>query len=125
MPLRYRDGRQRAMAIWAELATPCPASRCERGLRQADQTHNWGEQSATTGGRIMPQDAVALRAILNLAPVIPVIVLDDLGAAKPLAEALVAGGLPVLEVTLRTPNALKIMAEMAKVPGAIVGAGTL
>jgi 2-dehydro-3-deoxyphosphogluconate aldolase/(4S)-4-hydroxy-2-oxoglutarate aldolase len=73
----------------------------------------------------MPQDAVALRAILNLAPVIPVIVLDDLGAAKPLAEALVAGGLPVLEVTLRTPNALKIMAEMAKVPGAIVGAGTL
>lgn len=73
----------------------------------------------------MPQDAVALRSILNLAPVIPVIILDDVAAARPLAEALVAGGLPVLEVTLRTPNALKVMAEMGKVSGAIVGAGTL
>jgi len=73
----------------------------------------------------MPQDAVALRSILTLAPVIPVIVLDDLAAAKPLAEALVRGGLPVLEVTLRTPNALRIMEAMAQVSGAIVGAGTL
>src|SRR6185437_7379415 len=73
----------------------------------------------------MPQDAVALRSILTLAPVIPVIILDDIAAARPLAEALVAGGLPVLEVTLRTPNALRVMEEMGKVSGAIVGAGTL
>jgi 2-dehydro-3-deoxyphosphogluconate aldolase/(4S)-4-hydroxy-2-oxoglutarate aldolase len=73
----------------------------------------------------MPQDAVALRSILSLAPVIPVIILDDVAAARPLAEALVAGGLPVLEVTLRTPNALRVMEEMGKVTGAIVGAGTL
>ena len=73
----------------------------------------------------MPQDAVALRAILTLAPVIPVIILDDVAAARPMAEALVAGGLPILEVTLRTGNALKVMEEMAKVKGAIVGAGTL
>jgi 2-dehydro-3-deoxyphosphogluconate aldolase/(4S)-4-hydroxy-2-oxoglutarate aldolase len=73
----------------------------------------------------MPQDAVALRSILSLSPVVPVIILDDVSAARPLAEALVAGGLPVLEVTLRTPNALKVMEEMGKVTGAIVGAGTL
>lgn len=73
----------------------------------------------------MPQDVAALRAILSLAPVIPVIVLDDPGAARPMAEALVANGLPILEVTLRTPNALKVMAEMAKVEGAIVGSGTV
>lgn len=73
----------------------------------------------------MPQDAAALRATLSLAPVIPVIVLDDVDAARPLAEALVAGGLPVLEVTLRTPNALRIITEMAKVEGAVVGSGTV
>jgi 2-dehydro-3-deoxyphosphogluconate aldolase/(4S)-4-hydroxy-2-oxoglutarate aldolase len=73
----------------------------------------------------MPQDAVAIRSILSLAPVIPVIILDDIAAARPLAEALVAGGLPILEVTLRTPNALRVMEEMGKVAGAIVGAGTL
>jgi 2-dehydro-3-deoxyphosphogluconate aldolase/(4S)-4-hydroxy-2-oxoglutarate aldolase len=73
----------------------------------------------------MPQDAPALRSVLSLAPVIPVIILDEVDAARPLAEALVAGGLPVLEVTLRTPNALRVIAEMAKVPGAIVGSGTV
>ena len=73
----------------------------------------------------MPQDAEAIRSILSLAPVIPVIILDDVSQARPLAEALVAGGLPILEVTLRTPNALKVMAEMAKVTGAIVGSGTV
>jgi 2-dehydro-3-deoxyphosphogluconate aldolase/(4S)-4-hydroxy-2-oxoglutarate aldolase len=73
----------------------------------------------------MPQDAAALRQTLSLAPVIPVIVLDDVAAARPLAEALVAGGLPVLEVTLRTPHALQIIEEMAKVPGAVVGSGTV
>lgn len=73
----------------------------------------------------MPQDAAALREMLSLAPVIPVIVLDDVEAARPLAEALVAGGLPVLEVTLRTPHALQVIEEMAKVPGAVVGSGTV
>jgi 2-dehydro-3-deoxyphosphogluconate aldolase/(4S)-4-hydroxy-2-oxoglutarate aldolase len=73
-----------------------------------------------------PQDASArARDICLLAPVIPVLVIDDLAQARPLAEALVAGGLPVLEVTLRTPIALAAIAEMAKVPGAVVGAGTL
>jgi 2-dehydro-3-deoxyphosphogluconate aldolase/(4S)-4-hydroxy-2-oxoglutarate aldolase len=73
----------------------------------------------------MPQDAKAVRAVLSLAPVIPVITLDDVAAARPLAEALVAGGLPVLEVTLRTANAFKIIEEMGKVAGAVVGAGTV
>ncbi len=63
--------------------------------------------------------------IMGLAPVIPVLIVDDVAAARPLAEALVAGGLPVLEVTLRTPAALDVIAEMARVPGAIVGAGTV
>jgi len=58
-------------------------------------------------------------------PVIPVIVIQRLEDAVPLAEALVAGGVRVLEVTLRTPVALQAMEAMAKVPGAIVGAGTL
>jgi 2-dehydro-3-deoxyphosphogluconate aldolase/(4S)-4-hydroxy-2-oxoglutarate aldolase len=73
----------------------------------------------------MPQDAAALRLTLSLAPVIPVIVLDDVAAARPLAEALVAGGLPVLEVTLRTRHALQVIEEMAKIPGAVVGSGTV
>lgn len=59
------------------------------------------------------------------APVIPVLVIEDAGHARPLAEALVEGGLPVLEVTLRTPAALEAIREMAQVAGAIVGAGTL
>ena len=63
--------------------------------------------------------------IMQLAPVIPVLVVDDAAHARPLAQALVAGGLRVLEVTLRTPAALDVIAEMAKVPGAIVGAGTV
>jgi 2-dehydro-3-deoxyphosphogluconate aldolase / (4S)-4-hydroxy-2-oxoglutarate aldolase len=63
--------------------------------------------------------------LMRTAPVIPVIVIDDLAHAVPLAEALVAGGLPVLEVTLRTPAALPAIAAMKQVPGAIVGAGTV
>jgi len=63
--------------------------------------------------------------IASLAPVIPVIIIDRLDDAVPLAQALVAGGLPVLEVTLRSPAALEAMAVMAKVPGAVVGAGTV
>ncbi len=73
----------------------------------------------------MPQDVQAVRMTLSMAPVIPIIVLDDVDAARPLAEALVSGGLPVLEVTLRTPNALRVIAEMGKVDGAIVGSGTV
>lgn len=65
------------------------------------------------------------RALCTLAPVIPVLVIDDPTTAAPLARALVAGGLPVLEVTLRTPAALDAMAQMAQVEGAIVGAGTV
>ena len=64
-------------------------------------------------------------AVMQLAPVIPVIVIDDAADARPLAEALVAGGLFALEVTLRTPCALEAIAEMAKVEGAVVGAGTV
>lgn len=59
------------------------------------------------------------------APVIPVLVVSDLSIAQPLAQALVAGGLPMLEVTLRTPVALDVIREMKQVPGAIVGAGTV
>lgn len=63
--------------------------------------------------------------IMRTSAVIPVLVIDDAATARPLAEALVAGGLRVLEVTLRTPAALEAIAEMKKVPGAIVGAGTV
>ncbi|WP_374408907.1 bifunctional 4-hydroxy-2-oxoglutarate aldolase/2-dehydro-3-deoxy-phosphogluconate aldolase [Pelagerythrobacter sp.] len=66
-----------------------------------------------------------IATLMKTAPVIPVIVIDDVAHAAPLAEALVAGGLPVLEVTLRTPAALDAIAAMKRVPGAIVGAGTV
>jgi 2-dehydro-3-deoxyphosphogluconate aldolase/(4S)-4-hydroxy-2-oxoglutarate aldolase len=73
-----------------------------------------------------PQEqSVATRAIAARAPIIPVLVLDDASVARALAEALVAGGLPALEVTLRTPAALAAVRAMADVPGGIVGAGTL
>ncbi|AWD20330.1 bifunctional 4-hydroxy-2-oxoglutarate aldolase/2-dehydro-3-deoxy-phosphogluconate aldolase [Fuscovulum blasticum] len=63
--------------------------------------------------------------ICALAPVVPVLVIEDAAQARPLAEALVAGGLPALEVTLRTPAALDAIRAMAEVPGGVVGAGTL
>ncbi|RKS68856.1 2-dehydro-3-deoxyphosphogluconate aldolase/(4S)-4-hydroxy-2-oxoglutarate aldolase [Actinomadura pelletieri DSM 43383] len=64
--------------------------------------------------------------LFDLAPVIPVVVLDDVDAAVPLARALVDGGLPVVEVTLRTPQALAAIARIAaEVPDAVVGAGTV
>ncbi len=66
-----------------------------------------------------------MKRICSLAPVIPVLVIEDASTARPLAEALVAGGLPVLEVTLRTPAALEAITAMRAVKGAIVGAGTL
>ena len=64
-------------------------------------------------------------AIMRTAPVIPVIVIDEVAHAVPLAEALVAGGVRVLEVTLRTPAALEAIRAMKQVEGAIVGAGTV
>lgn len=65
------------------------------------------------------------RHIAKLAPIIPVLVVADAAHAAPLARALVEGGLPALEVTLRTPAALDAIAEMAAVDGGVVGAGTL
>ncbi|MER7717117.1 bifunctional 4-hydroxy-2-oxoglutarate aldolase/2-dehydro-3-deoxy-phosphogluconate aldolase [Streptomyces flaveolus] len=65
-------------------------------------------------------------SVLDLAPVVPVVVVDDLADAVPLARALVAGGLPAIEVTLRTPVAVDAIRAIAEeVPGAVVGAGTL
>ena len=73
-----------------------------------------------------PQQQSELTAqICAQGPVVPVLVIEDLNHARPLAQALVAGGLTALEVTLRTPCALEAIAEMAQVPGATVGAGTL
>ncbi|MES4887508.1 bifunctional 4-hydroxy-2-oxoglutarate aldolase/2-dehydro-3-deoxy-phosphogluconate aldolase [Streptomyces sp. NPDC096012] len=65
-------------------------------------------------------------SVLDLAPVVPVVVLSDAADAVPLARALVAGGLPAIEVTLRTPAALDAIRAMAEeVPEAVVGAGTV
>jgi 2-dehydro-3-deoxyphosphogluconate aldolase/(4S)-4-hydroxy-2-oxoglutarate aldolase len=64
--------------------------------------------------------------LLSLAPVIPVVVLDEPAHATPLAQALLAGGVPIIEVTLRTPRALEIIKIMTEtVPDAVVGAGTV
>lgn len=66
------------------------------------------------------------REILQLAPVVPVITIRNVKHAVPLAKALIAGGIPVLEVTLRTPQGLdSIRAIKAEVEGAVVGAGTV
>ena len=75
---------------------------------------------------ITPKDASqATRKICALAPVVPVLVVHDVKKAQPLAQALVNGGLPALEVTLRTPVALEAIREMSKVDGGHVGVGTL
>ena len=66
-----------------------------------------------------------IETIMRTAPVIPVLVIEDAAYAQPIAQALVAGGLRVLEVTLRTAAALDVIREMKKVDGAIVGAGTV
>ncbi len=71
------------------------------------------------------QSTAETTRICGLAPVIPVLVIHDAVIAEPLARALIAGGLPVLEVTLRTAAALDAIAAMAAVPGGVVGAGTL
>jgi 2-dehydro-3-deoxyphosphogluconate aldolase/(4S)-4-hydroxy-2-oxoglutarate aldolase len=64
-------------------------------------------------------------ALMRSVPVIPVLVIEDARDAEPIARALVEGGLTALEVTLRTPAALEVIREMAKVEGAVVGAGTV
>jgi len=66
-----------------------------------------------------------IETIMRTSPVIPVLVVDDVAHAVPIATALVAGGLRVLEVTLRTASALDVIRAMKQVPGAIVGAGTV
>ncbi|KUR70505.1 2-dehydro-3-deoxyphosphogluconate aldolase [Novosphingobium fuchskuhlense] len=66
-----------------------------------------------------------IETIMRTAPVIPVLVIEDVAHAVPVARALVAGGLRVLEVTLRTPVALDVIRAMRSVEGAIVGAGTV
>lgn len=67
-----------------------------------------------------------VEATLSLAPVVPVVIIDDAKAAVPMARALVAGGIPAIEVTLRTPAALDaIRAIAAEVEGAVVGVGTV
>ncbi|MFD5846190.1 bifunctional 4-hydroxy-2-oxoglutarate aldolase/2-dehydro-3-deoxy-phosphogluconate aldolase [Streptomyces chartreusis] len=67
-----------------------------------------------------------MTSVLDLAPVVPVVVIDDPSDAVPLARALVAGGLPAIEVTLRTPAALEAIGAVADaVPDAVVGAGTV
>ncbi|MGK6323859.1 bifunctional 4-hydroxy-2-oxoglutarate aldolase/2-dehydro-3-deoxy-phosphogluconate aldolase [Sphingomonas sp. DT-51] len=66
-----------------------------------------------------------IETVMRTSAVIPVLVIKDAAQARGLAEALVAGGLKVLEVTLRTPAALDAIRAMKEVPGAIVGAGTV
>ena len=69
--------------------------------------------------------STSIADIMAIAPVIPVLIIDDIATALPIAEALVAGGLPVLEVTLRTPVSLEALSIMSRVTGAVVGAGTV
>lgn len=67
-----------------------------------------------------------MSSLLDVAPVIPVVVLDHAADAVPLARALAAGGVPIIEVTLRTPAAVEgIRRIAAEVPGTLVGAGTV
>jgi 2-dehydro-3-deoxyphosphogluconate aldolase/(4S)-4-hydroxy-2-oxoglutarate aldolase len=67
----------------------------------------------------------AIEPIMRMGPVIPVLVIDNVESGVQIAEALVAGGLRVLEVTLRTTAALDVIRAMKQVPGAVVGAGTV
>lgn len=68
---------------------------------------------------------LAVRTICESVPVIPVLVVDEVKHAQPMAEALIDGGLSVLEVTLRTPCAFDAIRAMVDVPNSLVGAGTL
>ncbi len=101
---------------------------------------SWVRQHDSGGDRLTPEDPVKdpvilkdlnlkdlnLKDLLSKAPVLPVITLHHLEQAVPLAEALVRGGLTNLEITLRTPVALKVIQRIAEeVPEAVVGAGTV
>ena len=81
---------------------------------------------AVTTVRAGPLEALTALQVMADAPVIPVIVLTDIAHAVPLARALVAGGIRMLEVTLRTPVALACIERIARdVPEAVIGAGTV
>src|SRR5206468_9182415 len=75
--------------------------------------------------RVREGTSMTIDETMRAAPVIPVLVLEEEMDWAALAETFVAAGLPVLEVTLRTPAALDAIRQMARVPGAIVGAGTV
>lgn len=70
----------------------------------------------------MPEDVNQTIARLR---VVPAVVIDDVNTAEPMAEAMVRGGLPVVEVTLRTPFALEVIRTLSRVEGLLVGAGTV
>jgi len=74
----------------------------------------------------MAEPQAGLHDLLTRAPVVPVLMIDSVATALPLARALLAGGLPVLEITLRTAKALEVIRALAgELEGAIVGAGTV
>jgi 2-dehydro-3-deoxyphosphogluconate aldolase/(4S)-4-hydroxy-2-oxoglutarate aldolase len=73
----------------------------------------------------MSNGSHSIEQIVDIAPVIPVLVLEDADTALMVGEALVAGGLPVLEITLRTPAALECIRVLSRLKGAVVGAGTV
>lgn len=74
----------------------------------------------------MPNQNPSIKPLMSLGPVIPVLVIDRTEDAVPLAQALLAGGIKVLEITLRTPNALDVISVIARqVPEAVLAAGTV
>ncbi len=73
----------------------------------------------------MTKTIAPIEKIMRTAPVVPVLAIENLADAQPIAETLVANGLPILEVVVRTEAALDVIGEMQQVPGAIVGAGTV
>jgi len=84
------------------------------------------EPSRPVPARAVPPSASPSVSLLDRAPVVPVVVVDDAAHAVPLARALVAGGLPVIELTLRTPAALDAIRAIAdEVPEILLGAGTV
>jgi 2-dehydro-3-deoxyphosphogluconate aldolase/(4S)-4-hydroxy-2-oxoglutarate aldolase len=104
------------------MAFACVASRGQDDAMSSMSSSLPGADASASTSASGPASASAL----DLAPVLPVVVLDDAAVAVPLARALVAGGLPAIEVTLRTPAALDgLRAIAAEVPEAAVGAGTV
>lgn len=81
----------------------------------------------TSAGAAVPADrpVPAVRPVLAGTPVVPVVVLDEVAAAGPLADALVRAGLPCAEVTLRTPAALEVLRVLAARPDVLAGAGSV